>query len=898
MFDPLLAAIARGATIVTANRRLAREVVARHDEAQVASGRPAWPSARALPWQAFVGDLWQQALDAGLGLPQRRLDAAQAAHLWQRIVAIDGQLGPLLDAAATARLAAEAWERVHAYGAGGASWRGFGAGGAEVDAFVRWADAFERETRRIDALDPARAADAVAGAAPGLASAAHLDVVLAGFVERTPQQERLLAALAAAGAAVERVDLAASARIERGHLHAAASPRDEIADALAWARVRAEADPAARVAIVVHDLHERRALVQALAEDVLCPGLQWPGRERELRPYDISAGTALADAPIVAAALDLIALAHGPLEHARAAVLLRSRFLPGNAATRAARAAVERRWREEGRRKLSVLAIAGTVERADSQLARRWREAAAAATLPRDAPPRDFVEVWKRWLDGAGWCEGVELDAAELAARGAWAELLADFVRLTAVAPRLPRDAALSALRELAQARPFEPEAPGARVHIMGVLEAAGMSFDAAWIAGFAGESWPGAPHPNPLLPIDWQRERNVPHASATHELAYARALTAQLGACAGEVVFSYAARIDDHASPPSPLIAHLPALGATIDRQPALAQRMFDARPALDSVADDFAPALPEGAPLHGGAELIEAQSACPFQAVGHHRLCAKAWPDAYAGFAPPERGRLVHAAFASFWRETGSQEALNALDDTRLDARLERAVEAGREAIDEATWKALPPVVAAVELEQARRTMKRWLLDVDRQRPAFHVESTETPVALTLAGHPLKLRIDRVDRVEGGARAVIDYKTGRAVAPKLWFGERPQAPQLAIYAMALEREEGAPVAALAYAQLRVGEVAAVGLARDGAAWPGLPVPAEVKGIAVADWVEAQTKLRDSVESLAAEVHDGVARVTPRDDKACQRCDLKALCRIASVDESDGAGDEPEEDT
>ncbi|MDH5287450.1 MAG: PD-(D/E)XK nuclease family protein [Betaproteobacteria bacterium] len=896
MIDSLHAAIARGATVVTANRRLAREVVARHDDAQVASGRSAWPSARALPWQAFVGELWQQALDAGLELPQRRLDATQAAHLWQRIVATEGQFGPLLDAAATARLAAEAWERVHAYGAGGASWRGFAAGGAEVDAFVRWSDAFERETRRIDALDPARAADAVANAAQGLPGAAQLDVVLAGFVERTPQQERLLGALVAAGAAVERVDVDAKASIGHGSLHAAASPRDEIADALAWARVRAEADPDARVAIVVHDLHERRALVRALAEDVLCPGLQWPGREREPRPYDISAGAALADAPIVAAALDLVALAHGPLESARAAALLRSRFLPGSAATRAARAAVERRWLEQGRRKLTALAIAGTVERTDEPLARRWREAAAAAALPREAPPRDFVDAWKRWLDAAGWCEGAELDAAELAARGAWAELLADFVRLTAVAPRLTRDAALDALRDLAQAKPFEPEAPGARVRILGVLEAAGLTFDAAWVAGLAAETWPGAPRPNPLLPIDWQRERNVPHASAAHELAYARALTAQLDACAGEVVFSYAARIDDHASAPSPLIAHLSALRETIERQPAFAQRMFAARPALDSIADERAPGLPDGVPLRGGAALIEAQSACPFQAVGHHRLFAQAWPNAYAGLAPPERGRLVHAALASFWRETGSQEALVALDDVELEARLERAVDAGRAAIDEAVWRALPPVVAAVELEQALRTMKRWLLDVDRQRPAFRVESTETPVALTLAGHPLSLRIDRVDLLDGGARAVIDYKTGRAVAPKLWFGERPQAPQLALYAMALESEEGAPVAALAYAQLKPGEVAAVGLARDGTAWPGLSTPAEVKGVAIADWGDARAQLREAIESLAAEVHDGVARVTPRDGKVCQRCDLRALCRIASVDEGDGAADEPEE--
>jgi probable DNA repair protein len=886
--SPLAAALARGATLVTPNKRLAREIVARHDEAQVASGRTAWPAVRAMHWHAFVGELWQEALDAGLPLPERQLNAEQASHLWRRIVAADLAGNPLLDVAAAASLAEEAWERMHAHGEGGPSWRGFASGGPEVDIFVRWANAFEQGTRRLAALDPARAPDAVANIARMLPGVAALDVALAGFVERSPQQDRLLAALTTAGAKVARLDAAAPANVAQGRLHAAASPRDEIVDALAWARARAEANSAARVAIVVHDLHERRALVQALAEDVLCPGLQWPGHEGEPRPYDISAGGAFADVPVIATALDLVALAHGPLERARAATLLRSRYLPGDVALRAARAAVERGWLEQGRRRLTLRAMANGVARADGVLADRWREASAHAALPQDAAPRTYVESWRRWLDVTGWCDGVALDTAELAARGAWTELLTDFVRLTAVAPRLGRDEALRALLDMAQARPFAPEAPGARVRILGVLEAAGLAFDHVWVAGLTAAAWPRAPEPNPLLPIDWQRERDVPRATAARELAYARALTARLDACAAEVVFSYARRLDDHESLPSPLVAHLPWFTASLPPPLAPARRMFDTRPQLDRIIDERAPALPDGVPLRGGAALIEAQSTCPFQAAGRYRLHAEGWPSTYAGLAPTERGRFVHAAFAAFWREVGSQEALNALDGAAFDASLERAVAAGRAAVDDALWSALPPVVAAVEVGQVARVMKQWLGDVDRTRPPFHVERTEAAVALTLAGHPLSLRVDRIDRLAGGGRAVIDYKTGVAVAARHWFDPRPQAPQLALYAMALATDGGAEVAALAYAQLKAGEVKAVGLAREGAAWPGLVAPADLKGGAVADWSAAQTRLRDAIDALAREVHEGDARIAPRDRKACQRCDLRALCRIAALDEGE----------
>ena len=70
--------------------------------------------------------------------------------------------------------------------------------------------------------------------------------------------------------------------------------------------------------------------VRALADDTLCPTLQWPGHEGEARPYNLSLGTALDEVPLVAAALDVIALANAPLPMARAAALIRSPHVAGD----------------------------------------------------------------------------------------------------------------------------------------------------------------------------------------------------------------------------------------------------------------------------------------------------------------------------------------------------------------------------------------------------------------------------------------------------------------------------------------------------------------------------------------------------------------------------------------
>jgi probable DNA repair protein len=626
-----------------------------------------------------------------------------------------------------------------------------------------------------------------------------------------------------------------------------------------------------------------------MAEELLCPGLQWPGREREPRPYDISSGGPLADEPLVACALSLIALAQRPLDAAGAAALLRSRHLPGDASLRAA---LERTWAEEGRRHFTLGALALALDRIGDALASRLR-AASRAGVPARASPREFADAWRRWLDAAGWCDGITLDGPEHAARGAWNELLAGFVRLTAVAPRMSRDDAFAALVDAARAQVFEPEAPGARIRILGVLEAAGLAFDALWVAGLSAEAWPRAPEPNPLLPIDWQRRRDVPRATAARELAYARALTAQLDAAAPQVVFSYAATLDDHRNLPSPLIAPLPAVAATWPRPSPAARALYAAKPALEHVADECAPTWAAGAPFRGGAALIEAQSACPFQAAARFRLRAEGWPDAFAGLEPAERGKFVHAALAAFWRRVRDQHTLLALDESRLAEEIAQAVVAGRAAVDAATWDALPPVVAAGECGHVERLVRQWIDAVERQRPPFAVVDVERRVGLALAGHALDLRIDRLDDLGDGRVAVIDYKTGRAVAPERWFDERPQGPQLGLYAMALG--DGTRVAALAYAQLKPGQVKAVGIADAEGTWPGLPAAQDLRRAGVVDWDDAQRRLAGSIAVLAQAAHEGDARIVPREPQVCRRCALMPLCRKAAADEADDGGDDAE---
>jgi hypothetical protein len=307
-------AIGAGAAVVTPNKRMARHLTALHDREQRAEGRTVWPAPTIVPWSAWLERLWLDVLVAGSRTqPPRRVRPSQSAYLWSRIAAAEGL--PLLDDRGAAELAGSAWSLVHAWGAGGPSWRGWSDSDGDIAVFARWAASYRAALADNSAIDDAELPDWLAGSSSDVPAWSGAKVALVGFLEFSPQQDRLLAALSVAGVQFLRLaslperngDAIARARRTEG-----ATQRDEIARALGWARERVLADPNATVAIAVADLHSRRGEVRALAEEILCPALQWPGHEGASRPYNVSLGSALADAPLVAAALGLIALARAP----------------------------------------------------------------------------------------------------------------------------------------------------------------------------------------------------------------------------------------------------------------------------------------------------------------------------------------------------------------------------------------------------------------------------------------------------------------------------------------------------------------------------------------------------------------------------------------------------------
>lgn len=856
-----IAALETGARVLTVNTRLARTVRESWHRRRAAAGERAWDGPLVLPWGAWLDRCWRETISAAAAEVPARLAPAAEAVLWEEIVRGHTDM---IAAESSARLAAEAWRLAHAWQIelDGVAFSST----ADTQAFQTWAREFHSRMERRNWLEDARLADFVTRCIRGKTLPPPHHLTLAGFDEIPPQQQTLLDALAEAGCRIEH--LAPPDRQAAAELVGFPDTEHEIAAAAQWTRGILERSGIARIAVVVPALAQLRDRVERVFLEVFHPEALATGRMPRPCAFHISRGIPLARQPLARAALLGLNLLAGRVALEDASAFLRSPYFTDVDAARLAQLdlALRKRGEPESPPKL-ILNLALTLAPA---LAARL---SAILVAPKRLTPAQWAGTFSATLRMLGWPGERPLDSVEYQALERWKEALSSFASLGAVTGELGIEDALALLRRLSGSTLFQVEDEGSPVQILSVAETAGLDASHLWIMGLDDMNWPPPPRPNPFLPLTLQRARMLPDASPALALERAQRTTIRWLAAAPEIVVSYPAAAGEQELRRSPLLAGLSESALDSCTRGAY-YRWMDVLPpgAADEIFEDSrATPLPDGAAPRGGASLLRAQAACPFQAFARYRLHTTDFPVATLGLNPLAHGNVLHEALHNCWQEIGDPARLRQLDERTIEGITRRAT--GRAVRNvrrehEGSWE---DKVREIEVEVLAPLLASWLR-LEQSRPGeFRIVGIEEKTGALIGGLQLRLRADRIDELDAAGSAIIDYKLkAQPVTAQAWESERPDEPQLPLYAVTMQP----PPAAIAFGLFTRGEVKFEGLARTEGLLPGVK--------AADQWEEKLAEWHGVLERLAAAFRSGDARVDPkRGADTCANCGLTPLCRV-----------------
>lgn len=875
-------ALARGAIILTANQRAARSLRRSFDQQQRTRGAQFWEPPPIVAWQSWLTGMWQRLLVEGKA-SELLLNASQEHALWRAIILADSETSSLRPLDALAETAARTWALLHAHRE---RLQGYVANN-DNKTFARWAKEFEQRCRHSQYLPEAQLAAALRDRVSEGLLAPAAEALLVGFDSYTPAQTALLEALKSGGMRVS--EQSSDPVAEELHLAGADSERDEFAACARWLRTRLEADPQASIAVIVPSIESCRAELDRTFREILAPELNDISAPINTSPYEFSLGVPLASVPMIACALDLLRWTAHALPVGRISSLLLTPYFAMRGSreddllARAEFDAFVLRQKSLLQPQLSVDALHRLVsneKRGLPLLAPVLNEMRQALRKAEFAAPRrthaEWVATMQSFLEAAGWAVPAQLDSLEYQTRRKWESVLDELATLDFDDARVSFDAAMESLERIATTTLFAPEASHTPIQILGPLEAAGSSFDAIWFLRANDLEWPAPASTNPLLPWKLQRDLGMPGANPMQDADRARRITQRIAASAAKIIFSFAresAQGHQRASTALAGLGLMPWIDATA--KAGVARERVD----LDLVVAE--PRIPKPPPdlIHGGASVLEMQAACGFRAFAERRLFASSLDSAVLGLDPGERGSLVHDVLDKFWERVVTQAALKSMTYEERKAILSGSIDAALAEQLHEVEEGWPAEYVATERQRLINLLMPWLDEEMQRQYPFTVKLREEKLHnVFIDPLHLEIRVDRVDEVrtpesEEPVTVILDYKTGLA-NPGQWMGDRPDQPQLPLYAVVSKQPN---LAAIAFASIRPGkERGLVGFADvEGI----LPKRSRRQKLPLADQV---LQWEDVLKSLAKDFHSGRATVAPKQyPETCAYCQQRLLCRL-----------------
>ncbi|OGT44756.1 MAG: hypothetical protein A3F42_05385 [Gammaproteobacteria bacterium RIFCSPHIGHO2_12_FULL_37_34] len=872
-------------TMLTPNRRLAARLHKIDRQHQINNGRKAWVTPDILPINNWFQRLFNDYLNQYALASPLLLTSFQEEFIWEQII-LSTLHTSLLQLSKMVEMVQAAWTLSKEW---------------HVDmhhplfntiddcaAFQSWATLFQKMCTDNDWLDHASLPDFLMNKMIAKQITLPDYINLFGFTELSPQWKKLFAIGEQQGVTLHMVTSLSSIKNNVISRTRFSNHDTEITTIARFAKTIARREPDAMIGCVVPTLEKTRDRVMQIFSEVFSDEKTYGISINP--PFNISAGKSLSRYPIIHTALLLLNLYDDVISSETFSYLLRSPFLGEAEAERMQRARFDYFIRKKN---INIIYLKPMLNQQNQpslikncpSFARRIQQ--FLSFLDQEKKINGYghwSQVFHQSLSLLGWPGERSLNSEEYQVVENWFKTTLQLARLDDILQPIDIKQALKALQHILDQAIFQIQTPEASIQILGTLEAAALPFDYLWVAGMDDRAWPPQAQPNPFIPRRIQRTLHMPHATAERELFYCQQLIQQFKQSAREIIFSHAEMEDDLPLQVSPLIQDLPEIECVqLKLDPALvhSEYIYHSR-LLEKLVDDVAPPLPINEVAHGGVNVIKQQALCPFKAFAEIRLYAQPLESPLPGLRAKDRGTLLHLALEKIWEELHDHQRLLELDETALNKLIDECI---IQTIDQVADVRNKSNYFILEKKRLHRLIYAWL-QIEKNRQPFTVSMQEKSVRLTLDKLTIAIRIDRIDEFSGGKKLIIDYKTGKHNHINNWFGDRPEDPQLPLYAL-LDPD---CTIGVSFAELVPGGCGFKGVSQYSIDIKGINPIHEVKACKTIVWQEQIVHWKNTLHKLSNDFYDGVAHVDPKDPyKTCLWCALKPLCRINEASENNG---------
>ncbi len=933
--------INQSGVILCATNRLARNLRLTFGQSQMKSGALLWSTPQATTIDAWLSSLGEQiSLFSEIPvdqIPNRVLTPFQEALVWkQSIEASHGENSSLLlfDLHSLARTASEGDALI-------STWQlqiADGIASEETQQFIKWRESYTETCQSNGWVNVIEYQQRIIEWLENGAGILPKRVVFAGFDAFSPHLQHLQQALARRGVEISSFD---ESTISGNNTRAIAcdDAEAECRAAGAWAQKILKSEPNKRIGVVVADLEARRSTIIPILDEALNPASLVNADDAPSQHYNVSLGLPLTRYGMVRTALALLRFLGSPrgMPLTEFGDLLRMPYWSADQSEADLRAQIDVALRERPGKNLGINTVLRVLKSigdgADSKLLHHLSFLGEAQQkCLKSRKPNDWAKEFRQVLNQVGWPGERTLSSTEFQTRAAFLETLDAFADLDVFLGSISILSATNEFTRLCQEKVFQPKTVGQpAVQVLGLIEAKGAEFDALWVMGMNDQHWPPPARPNPLLSAEMQRQHRTPGASAEVQTQFAQAIHQRLLHSAPNVTFSYAKKDGERELRASPLIQGILLDTDSSVFDTSLISTIFDhldsevhTRTVFEHLEDHMAPPLADGEKVSGGSGLLKAQAICPAWAFYRYRLGAKKLETPTEGLDASRRGTIVHSTLEAFWKSVRDSSSLQAMTGEQLQATIANAVEVALNTFETGMGEPLAQTFRQLEAHRLHRLCLQWLAierwnpeTMEGRRAQFKVVACEEKHTVELGKLRINLVIDRIDElIRDGRRIVLDYKTGSKVDATSWHKERLTEPQLPLYAsIVLAKPNQPPVAAVAFAKVRLGECHFSGVAAESGILSGVngmrpstADPDEAENLAadvvdvssasqmsnaevesseaeditgVDDWQQLLDQWKMKLEAIAEEIHIGEAAVRFDNFKDLMYCDVLPLLRV-----------------